>query len=101
MDIATESCSLCHEEWFDLEVENGACKNSRKSPKFQPSNNMYPGNGASHLPELTQMEEMLISPVHACVQLWQICGGQTKYTNTINRCNLLVDDKYDASVYYF
>src|SRR6266481_1024821 len=44
---------------------------------------MYPGDGASHLPELTQMEEMLISPVHALVQLWQICGGQTKYTGHI------------------
>ena len=85
MAIAMESCSLCHEEWFDLEVEDGACKNFRKSPKFQPSNNMYPGNGASHLPELTQMEEMLISPVHALVQLWQICGGQTKYTG--HTCN--------------
>jgi hypothetical protein len=29
---------------------------------------MYPGDGASHLPELTQMEEMLISPVNALVQ---------------------------------
>ena len=85
MAIAMESCSLCHEEWFDLEVEDGACKNCRKSPKFQPSNNMYPGNGASHLPELTQMEEMLISPVHALVQLWQIRGGQTKYTG--HTCN--------------
>src|SRR6202453_5279145 len=85
MTIAMESCSLCHEEWFDLEVKNGACKNCRKSPKFQPSNNMYPGNRASHLPELTQMEEMLISPVHALVQLWQIHGGQTKYTG--HTCN--------------
>src|ERR1700683_1594995 len=33
---------------------------------------MYPGDGASDLPELTQMEEMLISPVHALVQLWKI-----------------------------
>ncbi|KIM91794.1 hypothetical protein PILCRDRAFT_58064 [Piloderma croceum F 1598] len=46
---------------------------------------MYPGDGASHLPELTQMEEMLISPVHALVQLWQIRGGQTKYTG--HTCN--------------
>jgi hypothetical protein len=64
MGIALESCSLCHEEWLDPEAENGACKNCRKSPKFQPSNNMYSGNEASHLPELIQMEEMLISPLH-------------------------------------
>jgi hypothetical protein len=46
---------------------------------------MYPGDGISHLPELTQMEEMLISPVDALVQLWQICGGQTKDTG--HTCN--------------
>src|ERR1700683_1486106 len=85
MNITMESCNLCHEEWFDLEVKNSVCKNCRKSPKFQPSNNMYPGDGASHLPELTQMEEMLISPVHALIQIWQICGGQTKYTG--HTCN--------------
>ena len=81
-----ESCDLCHEEWFDLKVENGVCEHCRKGSKFQPSNNMYPGDGASDLPELTQMEEMLISPVHALVQLWQIQGGQTKYTG--HTCNI-------------
>lgn len=85
MNITMESCNLCHEEWFDLGVEGGVCRNCRKSSKFQPVNNMYPGNDASHLPELTQMEEMLISPVHALVQLWQIHGGQTKYTG--HTCN--------------
>ena len=43
---------------------------------------MYPGPDPD-LPPLTQMEEMMISPVHALVQLWQICGGQTKYTGHI------------------
>jgi hypothetical protein len=85
MYIVMEICDLCHEEWFDLKVENGVCENCWKGSKFQPSNNMYPGDGASHLPELTQMEEMLISPVHALVQLWQIRGGQTKYTG--HTCN--------------
>ena len=42
MSIVTESCNLCHEEWFDLDVKNGVCGNYRKSSKFQPSNNMYP-----------------------------------------------------------
>jgi hypothetical protein len=72
MSVVKESCNLCHEEWFDLDVINGICAHCRKGSKFQPVNNMYPGDGASHLPELTQMEEMLISPVHALIQLWQI-----------------------------
>jgi hypothetical protein len=67
MNITMDLCDLCHEEWFDLKVENVVCENCRKGSKFQPSNNMYPGDGISHLPELTQMEEMLISPVHALV----------------------------------
>jgi hypothetical protein len=46
---------------------------------------MYPGPAISTLPELTQMEEMLISPVHALVQLWQVRGGQFKYTG--HTCN--------------
>ena len=85
MSVVMESCNLCHEEWFDLDVKNGVCANCRKGSKFQPVNNMYPGDGASHFPELTQMEQMLISPVHALVQLWQIRGGQTKYTG--HTCN--------------
>jgi ATP-dependent DNA helicase PIF1 len=85
MDITMDSCDLCHEKWFNLGVENGVCVNCKKGSKFQASNNMYPGDRASHLPELTQMEEMLISPVHALVQLWQIRGGQTKYTG--HTCN--------------
>ena len=67
MNITMDLCDLCHEEWFDLKVENGVYENCGKGSKFQLSNNMYPGDGISHLPELTQMEEMLISPVHALV----------------------------------
>jgi len=40
MSVMMESCNLCHEEWFDLDVENGACANCRKSSKFQPVNNL-------------------------------------------------------------
>src|SRR6266487_3688405 len=33
----------------------------------------------------TQIEEMLIAPVHALLQVWQVRGGQTKYTG--HTCN--------------
>src|SRR6266516_7396708 len=39
----------------------------------------------THLPKLTQIEEMLIAPVHAMLQVWQVRGGQTKYTG--HTCN--------------
>lgn len=46
---------------------------------------MAPGLVPEHLPKLTQMEEMLIAPLHTLVQLWQVRGGQYKYTGHI--CN--------------
>jgi hypothetical protein len=85
MDIMMEQCDQCHEKWFDLNVQHGACAKCRKDDKYKPSNKMYPGIPPPHLPELSQMEEMLISPVHALIQLWQVCGGQFKYTG--HTCN--------------
>lgn len=72
MAIKLESCVMCHEEWFDLGVQNGICNKCIESSKWQPINEMYPGEFPAHLPQLTQIEEMLISPVHALIQLWQI-----------------------------
>ncbi|THU86976.1 hypothetical protein K435DRAFT_630076, partial [Dendrothele bispora CBS 962.96] len=84
--IAVERCAMCHEEWFDLNVNiHGVCARCRKSSKYKPANAMFPGVYPNHLPELTQMEEMLIAPVHALVQVWQVRGGQYKYTGHI--CN--------------
>jgi hypothetical protein len=49
------------------------------------------GLGWDHeLPPLTQMEEMLLAPTHALVQLWQVCGGQTKYAG--HACNFCCDN---------
>ncbi|KIY43007.1 hypothetical protein FISHEDRAFT_22058, partial [Fistulina hepatica ATCC 64428] len=90
MSIQREHCTACKEFWFDLNIQNGLCSKcrSRKDPtKFHPSNQMFPGITPNHLTPLTQMEEMMISPVHCIVQLWQINGGQYKYTGHI--CNFL------------
>ena len=59
MGVVVESCNLCHEEWLDLDVKHSVCSNCRKGS--QPVNNIYPGDGASHLPEITQIEEMLMT----------------------------------------
>ncbi|TFK58501.1 hypothetical protein BDN72DRAFT_743062, partial [Pluteus cervinus] len=79
MNISMESCVHCHEKWFDLGVNGNGycnkCKPGRAHPeKFQAVNNMYPGAIPENLPQLTQIEEMMISPVHALVQLWQVRG---------------------------
>jgi hypothetical protein len=72
MEIKMDFCTFCHEEWFDLNVLDGACSkcHGSKSTKYRPSNNMYPGprpQPADDLPELTQIEEMCIAPLHALV----------------------------------
>ncbi|KAJ6603025.1 hypothetical protein B0H10DRAFT_1708649, partial [Mycena sp. CBHHK59/15] len=76
MKIKMESCDGCDERWFDLDVKNGKCSKCRKTSngqKFQHSNQMNP-DAVPDLPPLTQIEEMLISPVHALVSLYQVCG---------------------------
>ena len=73
-EIQLESCDGCEREWFDLGVEPTArgnlCKDCQKSvPLFHKDNNLYPGPGCPDLPSLTQIEEMLISPIHALIQV--------------------------------
>jgi len=68
MNIRTENCTSCNEEWFDLDVKDGCCAKCRKSIKYMTSNLMDPGPGWNDLPPLTQMKELLISPTHALIQ---------------------------------
>jgi ATP-dependent DNA helicase PIF1 len=42
-------------------------------------NNMDPGLIPDHLPELTDMEQMLISPVHISMHMAHIKGAQYRY----------------------
>ncbi|KAE9398081.1 hypothetical protein BT96DRAFT_940482 [Gymnopus androsaceus JB14] len=78
MDISMEICTQCHERWFDMNVnQNGVCQWCRKSSKYKEVNNMYPGDYPSHLPQLTQTEEMLI-----LFMLW-FKFGKSKVVNII------------------
>ncbi|KAJ7658085.1 hypothetical protein B0H14DRAFT_2425448 [Mycena olivaceomarginata] len=74
MKIEMQTCNSCNERWFDLDVKDGKCDKCRKKLKFHASNQMDPGP-AANLPNLTQIEEMIISPVHALVSLYQVRGG--------------------------
>ncbi|KAJ7289887.1 hypothetical protein C8J57DRAFT_1046691 [Mycena rebaudengoi] len=71
MKVEVEACNSCHERWFDLVIKDGKCSKcqSKTNPtKYQESNKMFP-SFAPDLPPLTQMEEMLLSPIHALVSL--------------------------------
>ncbi|KAJ7336790.1 hypothetical protein DFH08DRAFT_643429, partial [Mycena albidolilacea] len=63
MKIEMQTCNSCNERGFDLDVKDGKCDKCRKKLKFHASNQMDPGS-AANLPNLTQIEEMIISPVH-------------------------------------
>ncbi|KAJ7349286.1 hypothetical protein DFH08DRAFT_644741, partial [Mycena albidolilacea] len=73
MKIEMQTCNSCNEWWFDLDVKDGKCDECPKKLKFHASNQMDPGS-ATNLPNLTQIEEMIISPVHALVSIRSEAG---------------------------
>jgi hypothetical protein len=52
-----------------MEDGAGLCKDCRKSTPLYHKNDMNPGLGCPDLPSLTQIEEMLISPVYTLIQV--------------------------------
>lgn len=93
-----ETCSRCNERWFRIKLATrgnttGICAQCRIKDKaedqkpnpadrtyfYGPRNNMEPGEVPSFLPELTQVEEMLISFVHTIIEVRQVQGQQYFY----------------------
>ncbi len=94
MKIQMEHCNSCHETWFDLKVKNGCCVRCRKDTKYTAENAMDPGPRPQFVLddpslELTQIEEMLIAPIHVVMQAHTVYGGQMKYSGHI--CNFVHD----------
>jgi len=50
---------------------------------YSAANDMDPGDVPTSLPVLTQVEDMLIAPVHVYVEVRQIRGQQYKYTGNV------------------
>ena len=67
----------------------GCCRRVDKSRDdnapflYSAANDMDPGDVPTSLPVLTQVEEMLIAPVHVYVVVRQIRGQQYKYTGNV------------------
>lgn len=84
-----EYCTRCKQKWFNLKVNrNGVCQACiRRDAKrredepyfFSAENELDFGSVPDHLPELSQVEEMLIARVHVCVDIYQVRGQQYKY----------------------
>jgi helitron helicase-like protein/uncharacterized protein DUF6570/PIF1-like helicase len=84
-----ETCVRCRERWFHQRINSdGVCRCCVKVDKnqdvflFGPQNNMQP-DPAPDLPELTQVEEMLISRTHVFLEVRLVRGQQYRYRGHI------------------
>lgn len=96
-----EMCSRCDKKWFRLKLtQQGVCEDCVRVDKDVPgtedepflythANSMDPGPMPHILPELSQVEEMLIARMHCFVEVRQVHGQQYKYRGHI--CNFLTN----------
>lgn len=86
-----ETCGRCQERRFAMDLKDGVCHrcflrdtDKRKRPVtpslMSAANNMDPGTVPSHLPELTQVEEMVIARAHVQMMVKRVRGHQYQYT---------------------
>jgi hypothetical protein len=88
-----DTCKRCQERWFNMSVDcSGVCrrcvyhdrsKGAEDPFYFSAENNLDPGPTPTGLPQLTQLEEMLIARVHVYVEVRQVRGVQYKYSGHI------------------
>ncbi|KAJ5135751.1 uncharacterized protein N7515_005029 [Penicillium bovifimosum] len=97
-ETSMETCIRCDERWFNLKCGKkgsfrGVCRKCRTKDKqedrkenpsertyfYSQRNNMRSDDVPSHLPVLTQVEEMLISRVHTIIEVRQVRGQKYFY----------------------
>jgi ATP-dependent DNA helicase PIF1 len=89
--VQMETCQRCQERGFSMDLKEGVCHrcflrdtDNRRQPVtpflMSADNNMDPGIVPSHLPELTQVEEMVIARAHVQMLVKRVRGHQYHYT---------------------
>ena len=89
--VRMETCRRCQEHGFAMDLKDGVCHrcflrdtDSQKRPVtpylMSADNHMDPGIVPSHLPELTQVEEMVIARAHVQMLVKRVRGHQYHYT---------------------
>jgi hypothetical protein len=84
------TCARCKECWFDIKLADGIFKRCEKADKdydgssnncflMSVDNKMDPGPVPADLPVLTDIEQMLVSPVHISMQMAHVKGAQFRY----------------------
>jgi ATP-dependent DNA helicase PIF1 len=89
--VQLETCRRCQERGFSMALKEGICHrcflrdtdNRKRSVApflMSAENNMDPGTIPGHLPELTQVEEMVIARAHIQLLVKRVRGHQYHYT---------------------
>ena len=82
-------CSCCNESFPSIKLTSGdsacsRCSRDKQEPKlYSAANNMDPGSVPPALQGLTQVEEMLISPVMPIMSVYQLPLGQYGYSGHV------------------
>jgi hypothetical protein len=84
--VKMESCSRCKERWFSLNLKDETCHacflwdKGNKTPFLMSADNeMDPREIPAYLPELTQVEEMIIAWSHVQIMVHRYYGHQYHY----------------------
>lgn len=103
--LSMDTCKRCDERWFDMclnssGVRKRCASHDRKLRPgdpflFSAANALDPGALPGHLPKLSQVEEMMVSRVHAHLEIHTVRGDQSSYTG--HSVNILKDA---AKVYF-
>ena len=102
--VKMESCGRCKERWFCMDLKSDVChrcfnrdKGNKTPFLMSAENEMDPGELPAHLPELTQVEEMIIARCHVQMMVHRYRGHQYHYSghcvsfmqNTVKTVNML------------
>ena len=86
-EVRMETCLRCQERWFAMDLKDGSChacflrdKRDQSPSLMSVENEMDPGNIPAHLPELTQVEEMIIARSHVQMMVHRYRGHQYHYS---------------------
>ncbi|KID81125.1 ATP-dependent DNA helicase PIF1 [Metarhizium guizhouense ARSEF 977] len=85
--VRMETCLRCKERWFAIDLKHNTChacflRDKRNQIPYLMSveNEMDPGDIPAHLPQLTQVEEMIIARCHVQMMVHRYRGHQYHYT---------------------
>jgi hypothetical protein len=86
-EVKMETCLRCKERWFAMDLKDGTChacflrdKRNQSPYLMSAENEMDPGDIPAYLPELTQVEEMIIARSHVQMMVHRYRGHQYHYS---------------------